>query len=137
MLDQTDIEILRLLAKNSRMQMQEIGEEVHLTGQAVRNRINRMEKSGVIQGYTIKIDPKSMGEELTAFVTIFMKTTDHASFQKYVQNNPSIYEANRISGEGCYLLKINTSTQEEIIGILDEILKYGNYKLNLSIENIK
>jgi len=137
MLDQTDIEILRLLTKNSRMQMQEIGEEVHLTGQAVRNRINRMEKEGIIQGYTIKIDPKSMGKELTAFITIFMKTTDHASFQKYIKSNTSISEANRISGEGCYLLKINASTQEEIIGILDEILKYGNYKLNLSIENIK
>jgi len=137
MLDQTDIEILRLLTENSRMQMQEIGEQVHLTGQAVRNRINRMEKSGVIQGYTIKIDPKSVGKELTAFVTIFMKTTDHVSFQKYIQSNPSISEANRISGEGCYLLKVNASTQEEIIGILDEILKYGNYKLNLSIEKIK
>lgn len=137
MLDQTDIEILKLLTENSRMQMQEIGEQVHLTGQAVRNRINRMEKSGVIKGYTIKIDPKSIGKDLSAFVTIFMKTTDHASFQKYIESNSSISEANRISGEGCYLLKINASSQEEIIGILDEILKYGNYRLNLSIEKIK
>jgi len=137
MLDQTDLQILNLLTKNSRMQWQEIGEEVHLTGQAVRNRINKMEKLGVIQGYTIKINSKMIGKELTAFVTIFMKTTDHGSFQKYIQDNPLISEANRISGEGCYLIKVIASTQEEIVGILDEILKYGNYKVNLSIENIK
>ena len=137
MLDQTDLQILNLLTKNSRMQWQEIGEEVHLTGQAVRNRINKMEKLGVIQGYTIKINSKIIGKELTAFVTIFMKTTDHGSFQKYIQDNPLISEANRISGEGCYLIKVIASTQEEIVGILDEILKYGNYKVNLSIENIK
>jgi len=137
MLDQTDLQILNLLTKNSRMQWQEIGEEVHLTGQAVRNRINKMEKLGVIQGYTIKINSKIIGKELTAFVTIFMKTTNHGSFQKYIQNNPLISEANRISGEGCYLIKVIASTQEEIVGILDEILKYGNYKVNLSIENIK
>ncbi|PRR83631.1 Lrp/AsnC family transcriptional regulator [Clostridium vincentii] len=137
MLDQTDIQILNLLTKNSRMQWQEIGEEVHLTGQAVRNRIKKMEKLGVIQGYTIKINSKMIGKELTAFVTIFMKTTNHGSFQKYIQNNLLIAEANRISGEGCYLIKVIASTQEELVGILDEILKYGNYKVNLSIENIK
>lgn len=137
MLDQTDLQILNLLTKNSRMQWQEIGEEVHLTGQAVRNRINRMEKLGVIKEYTIKINSEMTGKELTAFVTIFMKTTDHASFKKYIQNNTLISEANRISGEGCYLLKVTASSQEEIVELLDEVLEYGNYKLNLSIENIK
>jgi Lrp/AsnC family leucine-responsive transcriptional regulator len=137
MLDQTDLQILDLLAKNSRMQWQEIGEEVHLTGQAVRNRINRMEKLGAIESYTIKINPAITGKELTAFVTVFMKTTDHLAFRTYINNNSLITEASRISGEGCYLLKVTASTHEEIVGLLDEILKYGNYKLNLSIENIK
>lgn len=137
MLDHTDIQILNLLTKNSRMQWQDIGEEVHLTGQAVRNRINKMEKLSVIEGYTIRINFAKIGKEVTAFVTIFMKTTDHAAFQEYICNNNLIFEADRISGEGCYLLKVNAANQQEIVGFLDEILKYGNYKVNLSIENIK
>jgi len=137
MLDQTDLLILDLLTKNSQMLLQEIGEEVHLTGQAVRNRINKMEKLGVIEGYTIKINPKMMGKELTAFITIYMKTRDHGSFRKFIQNNTIIVEANRISGEGCYLIKVIAATQEEIVELLDEVLKYGNYKLNSSIEKIK
>ena len=137
MLDETDLQILNLLTENARMQWQKIGEEVHLTGQAVKNRINKMEKLGVLQGYTIKVNSKLIGKELIAFVTVFMKTTDHGSFRKFIQNNTLIVEANRISGEGCYLIKVITSTQEEIVDLLDEILKYGNYKVNLSIENIK
>jgi Lrp/AsnC family leucine-responsive transcriptional regulator len=137
MLDQTDIQILNLLTRNSRMQWQEIGQEVHLTGQAVKNRINRMEKLGVIQGYTLKINPIAMGRILTAFVTIFMKTNDHVTFQKYVQSCLLISEAHRISGEGCYLLKINASTQEEVLQFLDDILVYGNYNISISISNIK
>ncbi|MBW9151889.1 Lrp/AsnC family transcriptional regulator [Clostridium estertheticum] len=137
MLDQTDIQILSLLTKNSRMQWQEIGEEVHLTGQAVKNRINKMEKSGVIKGYTVNINPEMLGKNLTAFITIFMKTTDHLSFKKYINNNSLVTEAHRISGDGCYMLKLTASTQAEIVDFLDEILKYGNYKLNLSIQNIK
>lgn len=137
MLDQTDIEILNLLTKNSRMQWQEIGEIVHLTGQAVKNRINRMEKLGVIEGYTLKINSNKVGKEVTAFVTIFMKTTEHAAFQEYIRSNPLIIEANRISGEGCYMLKVVAAMQTEVIGMLDEILKYGNYRINIAIENIK
>lgn len=137
MLEQTDLQILNCLTKNARMQWQEIGEEVHLTGQAVRNRVDKMERLGAIEGYTIKINPKMIGKDLIAFVTIFMKTNDHGSLKKYIQENTLIVEANRISGEGCYLIKVIASNQEEIVEVLDEILKYGNYKLNLSIENIK
>ncbi|MBX4259155.1 Lrp/AsnC family transcriptional regulator [Clostridium estertheticum] len=137
MLDQTDTQILSLLTKNSRMQWQEIGEEVHLTGQAVKNRISKMEKSGVIKGYTVNINPKLLGKNLTAFITVFMKTTDHLSFKKYINNNSLVTQAHRISGDGCYILKLTASTQAEIVDFLDEILKYGNYKLNLSIQNIK
>ena len=137
MIDQTDIEILNLLTKNSRMQWQEIGEQVHLTGQAVKNRIDRMEKLEIINGFTLKINFNKIGKEVTAFITIFMKTTDHTAFQTYIHNNPLIVEANRISGEGCYLLKVIASTQKEVVELLDEMLQYGNYKINLSIENIK
>ncbi|MBU3176355.1 Lrp/AsnC family transcriptional regulator [Clostridium estertheticum] len=137
MLDQTDTQILSLLTKNSRMQWQEIGEEVHLTGQAVKNRISKMEKSGVIKGYTVNINSEMLGKNLTAFVTVFMKTTDHLSFKKYINNNSLVTEAHRISGDGCYMLKLTASTQAEIVDFLDEILKYGNYKLYLSIQNIK
>ncbi|MBU3170132.1 Lrp/AsnC family transcriptional regulator [Clostridium estertheticum] len=137
MLDQTDTQILSLLTKNSRMQWQEISEEVHLTGQAVKNRISKMEKSGVIKNYTVNINPEILGKNLTAFITVFMKTTDHLSFKKYINNNSLVTEAHRISGDGCYILKLTASTQAEIVDFLDEILKYGNYKLNLSIQNIK
>lgn len=137
MIDQTDIEILNLLIDNSRMQWQEIGDRVHLTGQGVKNRINRMEKLGVIEGYTLKVNWGKLGKDIIAFITIFMKTTDHMAFQKYIKKNSLIIEANRISGEGCYMLKVRASNQEEIVKLLDEILQYGNYKINLSIENIK
>ncbi|MDP4180905.1 MAG: Lrp/AsnC family transcriptional regulator [Bacillota bacterium] len=134
MFDQTDMKIVKLLMENSRMQWREIGEIVHLTGQAVSNRIGRMESLGVIEGYSLKVNWKRLGKETTAFVTVFMKTTDHKAFQKYLKNNDAIIEAHRISGEGCYLLKIIASDQSELIGLLDQILEYGNYRVNLSIE---
>ncbi|WP_234118717.1 Lrp/AsnC family transcriptional regulator [Clostridium hydrogenum] len=137
MLDQTDLQILNLLKKNSRMQWREIGKKVHMTGQAVKNRIDKMEKLQVIKGYTVKVNSDLDSKKLICFVTVFMKTTNHAVFKKYVEKNDLIVEANRISGEGCYLLKLKADTKDEVVSFLDEILKYGNYKINSSIEVIK
>lgn len=137
MLDQTDKRILSLLTENSRMQLQEIGEEVHLTGQAVGNRIRRLEKLGVIEKYTVKINASKAGGEFTAFITVFMKTNDHEAFRRFAAHSTYITELHKISGEGCYLFKATASSQNEIAGLLDEVLKFGNYKVNLSIEQIK
>jgi Lrp/AsnC family leucine-responsive transcriptional regulator len=53
MIDAIDIEIIRCLQSNSRIQWKQIGEQIHMTGQAVANRIQRLEELGVIEGYTV------------------------------------------------------------------------------------
>lgn len=137
MLDNTDFEILNLLKANSKIQFREIGEAVHLTGQAVSNRISRMENLGVIKGYSVLLDEKLLGKTVTAYITIFMKATDHAAFQVFLKNNESVVEACRISGEGCYMLKIQVNSQEDLNHFLDLVLEYGNYRVNISIDKIK
>lgn len=137
MLDATDLKILALLSGNARMQWREIGEEVHLTGQAVANRIRLMQEAGIIEGYTVKLDPGRLGKPLTAYVTVFMKTADHQAFHRFIQSREDIREADQISGEGCYLLKANVSGQEELVALLNDILQYGNYRVNLSIGRLK
>jgi Lrp/AsnC family leucine-responsive transcriptional regulator len=137
MLDQTDIEILTLLKENSRLQWREIGELVHLTGQAVANRIKKMEQAGVIEKYTISLNNSKLDKNLTAYITVFMKTSNHPDFIQFVKNNESILECHRISGDGCYLLKVNVPDEENIMDLLNKILDFGNYRLNISISKIK
>jgi Lrp/AsnC family transcriptional regulator, leucine-responsive regulatory protein len=137
MFDQTDLAIIELLKKNSRMQWREIGEQVHLTGQAVANRIHRMEELGLLKGYTIDVDNSKLGKSILAFVTVFMKTTDHLGFQKFIRGNGTITGADRISGDGCYLLQVQVASHEELTEILNTLLEFGNYRVNLSIGRIK
>lgn len=137
MLDDTDLKILSLLLVNSRKQWREIGEEVHLTGQAVANRIRKMEDLGIIEGYTVRIDGKHLGRPILAFITVFMKTANHQAFHRFVDQERLITRANQISGEGCYLLEVRSSSQDELLALLEDVLKYGNYKINLSLEQLK
>jgi len=137
MFDKTDLAILELLKANCKVHLRDIGEEVHLTGQAVANRVSRMESLGVIKGYTVLLDEELLGKTITAYVTIFMKTTNHVAFHVFLKDNESVVEASRISGEGCYMLKIQVNSQLDLNHFLDSVLQYGNYRINISIGKIK
>lgn len=136
-LDQIDFQILRLLTENSRMQWKDLGEQIHMTGQAVGNRIKKLEDHGVIKAYSLIVDEMKLGISFTAFVIIHMKTAQHDSFIRYIHGRKEIVEAHRISGAGCYHLKIKVKSQEQLNLLLNDLLEHGNYSLNLSIQEIK
>ncbi len=136
-LDNIDFQILRILSENSRIQWKDLGERIHMTGQAVGNRIKKLEDSGVIKAYSVIIDEMKLGFTYTAFVIIYMKTANHDSFIRFINNRNEVVEAHRISGEGCYHLKIKVTSQEQLNLLLNGILDYGNYTLYLSINEIK
>ncbi|UJL47183.1 winged helix-turn-helix transcriptional regulator [Virgibacillus sp. NKC19-16] len=79
-LDNTGFQILQLLSENSRVQWKDLGEQIHMTGQAVGNRIKKPEESGVIKAYSIIVDQMKLGLSYTAFAIIYMKTAKHDPF---------------------------------------------------------
>lgn len=136
-LDNIDFQILRLLSENSRIQWKDLGEQIHMTGQAVGNRIKKMEDCGVIKAYSLIVDEMKIGLTFTAFVIIYMKTRKHDVFIRFVNEQKEVVEAHRVSGEGCYHLTIKVSSQEQLNLFLNRILEYGNYSLYLSIQEVK
>jgi len=63
-LDRTDHEILVLLEENARRTMGDIAERVSLSTSAVKRRIDRMERAGVISGYTVVVDHAKLGRPI-------------------------------------------------------------------------
>lgn len=136
-IDQIDFQILRLLTKNSRIQWKDLGEQIHMTGQAVGNRIKKLEESGVIKAYSLIIDEMKLGLSYTAFIIVHMKTANHDAFIRFIKGRIEVVEAHRVSGEGCYHLKIKVKSQEQLNLFLNKLLEHGNYSLNLSIQEVK
>ena len=56
LMDDLDRKILSLLAKNARMPVKEIAEQVALTSPAVSSRIHKLETDGIISGYTVVLN---------------------------------------------------------------------------------
>lgn len=136
-LNEIDFQILRLLSENSRIQWKDLGQQIHMTGQAVGNRIKKLEDSGVIKAYSLIVDEMKLGLPYTAFVVIYMKTASHGKFSDFLNDRQEVVEAHRVSGEGCYHLKIKVASQEQLNLFLNATLDYGNYALYLSIQEVK
>lgn len=137
MLDDIDRTIIDMLKDNSRLQWKQIGERIPMSGPAVANRIQRLEELGVIEGYTVKVNEQLLGNHQCVFVTVQMKDYGHTKFKEFIRSREEIKEAHRVSGEPCFILKVQVSDQEKLAQLLDEILVFGYYKINISIGRIK
>ena len=136
MLDHTDMRILEELSKNSRIKMKELGEKVHLTGQAAASRVAKLEDSGVIEGYSIKVNEVKMGYFVHALINIFTKDTHHQPYLSFVKKQEKYVINNyKISGDGCYLLECKFSSNESLDQFLIELNKHVNYKLSIIVNN--
>lgn len=136
MLDETDFRILEELSMNSRITMKELGEKVHLTGQAASDRVVKLQEQGIIQGYTIKIDLAKMGYFVHAFITVGIGSSiSHKPFLTFIESKQHhMINKYKISGEGCYLLECKFESNGMLDGFLEELNRYANYKLSIVIK---
>ncbi|OOM72355.1 Lrp/AsnC family transcriptional regulator [Clostridium sp. BL-8] len=134
MLDNTDKCILEELSKNSRIKMKELGEKVHLTGQAASARVAKLEDSGVIEGYTIKVNEEKLGLSTHVMLNIYTKSTFHKPYLSFINSQENYIIHNyKISGEGCYLLECKFPSNEMLDKFLVELNNYVNYRLTIII----
>jgi len=69
-IDHVDLEIIKVLKENSKLSLKEVGDKIHLTGQAVGARINKLIDSEIIENFTININKEKMGIKTTALIKI-------------------------------------------------------------------
>ncbi|MGG1325141.1 Lrp/AsnC family transcriptional regulator [Priestia megaterium] len=137
MLDHTDMGILRELSKNSRITMKELGEKVHLTGQAAAARVAKLEENGVIEGYSITVNQAKLGCFMHAFINIYLNDIHHHSFLSFVKTqNQFILNNYKISGDGCYLLECRFPSNEYLNEFLENLNEFANYKISTIIKKL-
>ena len=120
MLDTLDIKVLNMLQKNARTKRNEIAEKIGLSLPSVSERLNKLEEKGFIQGYFAKLNRKSFGYDILAYVFVTMESSKHyKSFINKAEKIPEIIECHSVLGEGSHLLKTiakNTEALEKLLG---------------------
>jgi DNA-binding Lrp family transcriptional regulator len=69
-LDETDVKIMKVLTLDARLSSRQIASQCDVSIGTVLSRIKRMEKDGVIKGYSVMLDHEKLGYELTVVCEI-------------------------------------------------------------------
>ena len=110
-LDRIDRNILAVLGREGRLSMTEVADKVGLSKTPVQARVRRLEKDGVIRGYTAVVDRERIGEGHVAFVQVKLSDTRSAAldaFNKAVQAAAEIEQCHMMAASFDYLLKVRT-----------------------------
>jgi Lrp/AsnC family transcriptional regulator, leucine-responsive regulatory protein len=124
-LDDTDRRILGELSADGRLPIAELGRRVSLSSPAVAARVQRLERERVITGYRAEIDPRALGYQLTAIVRIRPAPGKLPRIAELAAEIPQIGECHRITGEDCFYLTLHLRSIDELSGLLDRFLVYG------------
>lgn len=124
-MDIIDRKILDLLAQDSRLTGEQLGERVGLSPSAAHRRVKALEESGAILGYRARLSAAARGNPSTVFVQVTLTDQRQATmlaFESTMANTPQIVEAYLMSGQSDYLIKVLVREQDSYERIHREIL---------------
>jgi len=121
-IDETDRQIIALLRENARRSFHDIGNRVSLTAPAVKRRVDRLERSGIVRGYTASVDPGSLGWGAHAFVALFCEGRMSATeVRDAVLGHPEVEGAYTIAGEASAVLHVRALDMKHLEEALERI----------------
>jgi Lrp/AsnC family transcriptional regulator, leucine-responsive regulatory protein len=121
-LDDVDLHLLELLQRHGRTSQQELAGAVGLSSPAVGERLRKLEERGVIRNYTVVVEPRRVGRDVTAFIFVGINGSVHyPPFRERVTEHPEVLECHSVTGQGSHLLKIRTESTSSLEGLLAEI----------------
>ncbi|HAT31028.1 MAG TPA: AsnC family transcriptional regulator [Janthinobacterium sp.] len=124
-LDKLDRNILRILQREGRISMKDLGERVGLSITPCIERVKRMERDGVITGYYAKVKPAALGAKLLVFVEITLNQKSATTFEQFrreVLRIPEVQECHLVSGDFDYLIKARIHEMAEYRKLLGDML---------------
>ncbi|OQX33261.1 MAG: AsnC family transcriptional regulator [Oceanospirillales bacterium LUC14_002_19_P2] len=124
-LDRIDRNILRVLQENGRISYVDLADKVGLSTTPCMERVKRLERENVIQGYSARLNPNFLEAGLLVFVEIslYSKSADiFDEFRQAVGSLPNVLECHLVSGNFDYLIKARISEMASYRKLLGDIL---------------
>ena len=130
-LDRKEREILAILQAEGRISNVDLAERVSLSESPCFRRVKRLEESGLIEGYTARLDQRELGLQVTAFVQVSLEKDDSSQrdFLTRVEAEDHIVECHAMSGSHDFLLKVVAYSMDHFSELsMQRILKFPGVK---------
>jgi Lrp/AsnC family leucine-responsive transcriptional regulator len=125
LLDEVNLRLLDELQRDARLTIAELGRRVGLSAPAVAERLQRLERDGVIGGYRAQIDPRALGLSLTSIIRIRPAPRELKKVADLARETPEVVECQRITGEDCFFMRVHVRDVEHLEEVIDRFVAYG------------
>lgn len=124
-LDRYDFKILKILASNGRITKSSLAEAINLSVSPCWERVRRLEKAGIIEGYGARINPRVLLKRTPVWMQIELKqhnAESFARFERFVHETPEVTECVAVGGGVDYLVKIEAESVDAYQRLIDDWL---------------
>ena len=122
----TDRAIIAALDANGRMTVRELAAHIGLSSPSVTERIHKLEDAGALRGYTVIVDPKVFGLCIAAHVRMRAMHGEVKRVAQMLIDTPEVVEADRVTGEDCFLAKVVVSDVQELESVIDRFQPFAS-----------
>lgn len=120
-LDKKDLAIIAALKENAKLSTQQIAKRTRIPVTTVHNRIKKLEREGIIRGYTVVLDNKKIGKPIAAYILVtvdyrLLKELKRSQYElaKQLLKNPAVESSAMITGTSDIIIKICCSSVDEL-----------------------
>ena len=120
-MDDTDRQLLALLRDNARISVIALAKKLQVSRGTVQNRIGKLEKSGVIVGYTVRLKPDAELHRIRAWMNIAVEGNNAASVLQALRGEPNIHTLHTTNGRWDVIAELRADNLEAFNTVLGRI----------------
>lgn len=143
-LDDTDRKILKILQESGRISNIDLSREIGLSPAPTLERVRKLEKQRIIEGYHADVNLSKMGITIKAFIQVTLIHQQENNIHRFIEavmHIPEVVECDQVTGDFDYQLKVYTTD----IGALDRLIterisklpEVGQIKSHIILNEIK
>ena len=126
-IDDIDRQILISLQQEGRKTASQIANELNLTVPTITERIRKLHEGSVIKAFQAIIDPRSIGLDVTAIITVISSSSDkHKNVIEKVKETPEVVQCFSTTGMGSLMLWVATENSQTLEELLRNIQSWPN-----------
>ena len=124
--------LINLLQENSRRSVSDLAKQLGLSRATVQQAMERLERTGVIQGYTVKINPDYELRRVSAYIMISVVSQKTTKIVQQIHKHPQLDMLCTISGQYDLMAMVTESTTEALDIAIDSIAALDGVEKTLS-----
>ncbi len=120
-MDTLDQQLLALLRQDARASVATLAAKLKVSRGTVSNRITRMEDAGVITGYTVKLRPETVSDEIVAWMSVTVEGNRTREVVAMLLGEPGVSGLFDTNGRWDLLAELRAASLNELASILERV----------------